>query len=81
MRGGLPCSSAVHLRDLHGLLTLSLLTPWYHELFAFLGRKPALNYGFDKVRFIATVPSGPALLDSFRLARVDELGADESRGT
>src|SRR6478735_3604370 len=35
----------------HGLLTLSLITGWYHRGFAFPNRKMALNYGFDKVRF------------------------------
>lgn len=44
----------------HGLLTLSLITGWYHQLFEFPGRKLALNYGFDKVRFPAPVPSGSA---------------------
>ena len=63
----------------HGLLTLSLITGWYHQLFEFPGRKLALNYGFDKVRFPAPVPSGSALVGSFRLARVDDLGPDEAR--
>ena len=52
---------------------------WYHQLFEFPGRKLALNYGFDKVRFPAPVPSGSALVGSFRLARVDDLGPDEAR--
>ncbi|OZI69478.1 MaoC family dehydratase [Bordetella genomosp. 2] len=63
----------------HGLLTLSLITGWYHQLFEFPGRKLALNYGFDKVRFPAPVPSGSALVGSFRLARVDDLGDNEAR--
>lgn len=63
----------------HGLLTLSLITGWYHRLFEFPGRKLALNYGFDRVRFSAPVPSGSALVGSFRLARVDELRENEAR--
>ncbi|MBO9355792.1 MaoC family dehydratase [Bordetella petrii] len=63
----------------HGLLTLSLITGWYHQLFDFPGRKLALNYGFDKVRFPAPVPSGSALVGSFKLARVDELRENEAR--
>jgi len=63
----------------HGLLTLSLITGWYHRLFEFPGRKLALNYGFDKVRFTSPVPSGSALVGSFQLARVDVLRENEAR--
>ncbi|WP_322012817.1 MaoC family dehydratase [Paraburkholderia sp. J12] len=63
----------------HGLLTLSLITAWYNQIFEFPGRKISLNYGFDKVRFISPVPSGSALIGSFQLARVDELREDEVR--
>ncbi|MCD0503026.1 MaoC family dehydratase [Bordetella petrii] len=63
----------------HGLLTLSLITGWYHQLFEFPGRKLALNYGFDKVRFTSAVPSGSALVGSFQLARVDDLRDNEAR--
>jgi acyl dehydratase len=63
----------------HGLLTLSMITGWYHACFAFPGRKLALNYGFDKVRFISPVPCGSRLLGSFQLARVDDLKPDEAR--
>ena len=63
----------------HGFLTLSLITGWYHRLFEFPGRKMALNYGFDKVRFTAPVPSGSRLSGCFQLARVDELRENEAR--
>ncbi|MBO9678062.1 MaoC family dehydratase [Paenacidovorax monticola] len=63
----------------HGLLTLSLITGWYHRLFEFPGRKLALNYGFDKVRFTAPVPCGSRLAGSFRLARVDDIRENEAR--
>jgi len=65
----------------HGLLTLSLITGWYHQLFEFPGRKLALNYGFDKVRFPAPVPSGSALVGSFKLLKVDDVGENEGRCT
>ncbi len=43
----------------HGMLTLSLLPPWLFELPAAPGDAGAiLNYGFDKVRFLAPVKSG-----------------------
>ena len=43
----------------HGMLTLSLLPKWLFELPAAPGDAGAiLNYGFDKVRFLAPVKSG-----------------------
>lgn len=63
----------------HGLLTLSLITVWYQNCFAFTNRKLALNYGFDKIRFIGPVPSGSKLVGSFSLERVDDINADEVR--
>ena len=43
----------------HGMLTLSLLPMWLFELPAVPGDAGAvLNYGFDKVRFVAPVKSG-----------------------
>ncbi|BCN38094.1 oxidoreductase [Alicycliphilus denitrificans] len=63
----------------HGLLTLSLLTGWYHQCFAFPNRKLGLNYGFDKVRFIGPVPCGSRLKGRFALARVEEVKPQELR--
>ncbi|MEO1492148.1 MAG: MaoC family dehydratase [Pseudomonadota bacterium] len=62
----------------HGFYTLSLLT--------FLGQGPrpriegtvrSLNYGFDRVRFAAPVPSGGAVRARFTLAEMDESRAGE----
>ena len=63
----------------HGLLTLSLVTGWYHRCFAFPNRKLALNYGFDKVRFTSPVPCGARLVGSFQLARVEDVKPGEVR--
>ncbi len=63
----------------HGLLTLSLITGWYHRCFVFPNRKMALNYGFDKVRFTSPVPCGSRLVGSFQLAKVQDIGSDEVR--
>ncbi len=63
----------------HGLLTLSLITGWYHRCFAFPNRKMALNYGFDKVRFTSPVPCGARLVGSFHLAKVNDIKPDEVR--
>lgn len=63
----------------HGLLTLSLITGWYHRCFEFPNRKMALNYGFDKIRFTGPVPSGSRLVGSFGLERVEDIKPDEVR--
>jgi acyl dehydratase len=63
----------------HGLLTLSLITGWYHRCFEFPNRKLALNYGFDKVRFTGPVPSGSRLAGSFGLERVEDVKPGEVR--
>ena len=63
----------------HGLLTLSLVTGWYHRCFAFPNRKLALNYGFDRVRFTSPVPRGAKLVGSFQLAQVEDIRDNEVR--
>lgn len=63
----------------HGLLTLSLITGWYHRCFAFPGRKMGLNYGFDKVRFTSPVPCGSRLVGSFQLTKAEDVGENEVR--
>ncbi|CAM3607347.1 MaoC family dehydratase [Smaragdicoccus niigatensis] len=40
----------------HGLLTLSLLPVLTHELYRVDNITMAVNYGFDKVRFVSPVP-------------------------
>ena len=63
----------------HGLLTLSLITGWYQQCFVFTGRKLALNYGFDKLRFTNPVPCGSRLVGSFQLTQADLVRSDELR--
>lgn len=63
----------------HGLLTLSLVTGWYHRCFAFPNRKMALNYGFDKVRFTSPVPCGTQLVGKFELTQVEDVRDNEVR--
>ena len=53
----------------HGFLTLSLLPVFHHEIYAVENVTMAVNYGLDKVRFVAPVPEGArvrgrAVLDS-----------------
>ena len=45
----------------HGLLTLSLCAGLGNQITRIASRKRALNYGCNKVRFLAPVPSGSRL--------------------
>ena len=57
----------------HGLLTLSLLPVFHHQLFSVQGVKMAVNYGLGKVRFPAPVLVGSKLRASSRIAHVEVL--------
>jgi len=58
----------------HGMLTLSLLPAMIAALIPFPdGMKMAVNYGFNKVRFIAPVPSGSRVRGHFTLLDVSEV--------
>lgn len=52
----------------HGYLTLSLLVPLLEQVLAIENRTSAINYGLDKVRFPAPVPSGSRVRLSATLA-------------
>ena len=59
----------------HGFLTLSLMA----AAVASAGVVPAdaqgvINYGLDKIRFIAPVPSGASITARFKLAGVEDKG-------
>jgi len=57
----------------HGFLTLSLLTPMLSKVnLVPEGLKMAVNYGFNKVRFIAPVPSGSNIRATVKLDSVEE---------
>jgi acyl dehydratase len=57
----------------HGFLTLSLLPSFYATAFAIVETKSGVNYGLDKVRFIAPVPVGSRLRAHFRLLAFEPL--------
>jgi acyl dehydratase len=57
----------------HGLFTLALGPKFLYEIFTMEGHSLGLNYGFDKVRFIAPVPVGSRVRMRARLAAVDEI--------
>ena len=59
----------------HGYLTLALLAPTTFEVMvANLVLKQALNYGLDKVRFIAPVRAGKRVRNRIRIAAVEDKG-------
>lgn len=57
----------------HGLLTLSLLPKFMHDLYRVDNVAMAINYGLNKVRFITPVPVGSKLRASSRIEQVDKL--------
>jgi acyl dehydratase len=60
----------------HGFLTLSLLAPTGFEvLLTRITPKSVVNYGFDKVRFVAPVRSGKRVRNHIRVSSVEEKGA------
>jgi acyl dehydratase len=57
----------------HGFLTLSLLSRLSELTFSFSDRRMGINYGLNRVRFTAPVPSGSRVCARFRLARYEKL--------
>ena len=59
----------------HGFLTLSLLAPTGFEvLLARISPKSVVNYGVDKVRFVAPVRSGKRVRNHIHIASVEDKG-------
>ena len=62
----------------HGFLTLSLLVPLWSASSAVDGYRFVVNYGLNRVRFPAPVPSGSRIRAAFRIAAVEEVaGGDQ----
>jgi acyl dehydratase len=57
----------------HGLLTLSLLPHFMHDLYRVDNVAMAINYGFNKVRFITPVPVGAKLRAHSEITEVQTL--------
>ena len=55
----------------HGHLTLSLLPSLSHSLYRVDGVRMAVNYGLNRVRFPAALPSGTRVRASLHLDRTD----------
>ena len=58
----------------HGFLTLSLASSLIRSALQFDGSRMAINYGLNRVRFMAPVPSGSRVRGRFALASVEETG-------
>lgn len=59
----------------HGMYTLSLSVKLLYELYETRGMERWLNYGFDRVRFVAPVPVGSRIRMRGRVAAADESDA------
>ncbi|KUI32262.1 MaoC family dehydratase [Mycobacterium sp. GA-2829] len=57
----------------HGLLTLSLLPHFSHQLYTVQNIAMAINYGYNKVRFINPVKVGARLRARGEMSKVDRL--------
>lgn len=57
----------------HGYLTLSLLVPLLEEVLVIENRTSSINYGLDKVRFPAPVPSGSRVRLTATLAEATDV--------
>ena len=57
----------------HGFLTLSLLSHLSERTFGFSDRKMGVNYGLNRVRFTAPLPSGSRVRARFTLQKFDKL--------
>jgi len=57
----------------HGFLTLSLLSHLIETTFSFEDRKMGINYGLNKVRFTAPLPSGSRIRARFVLAKLEPI--------
>ena len=57
----------------HGFLTLAMLSAMSYQVVPALpGVRASINYGFDRVRFVAPVPVGKRIRGCFALADLDE---------
>ena len=57
----------------HGLLTLSLIPHFVHQLYTVENIALAINYGYNKVRFITPVQVGAKVRARAEISKVDKL--------
>jgi acyl dehydratase len=56
----------------HGFLTLSLLSALIRDAMTFHGLRMAINYGMNRMRFVAPVPAGARVRARFTPAAVED---------
>ena len=61
----------------HGFLTLSLCVPLMTGTLELTGYRMGINYGVNKVRFPAAVPSGSRIRATFTVQSVEEVAGGE----
>jgi acyl dehydratase len=59
----------------HGFLTLSLVSVMLRNTIAIGGVRMAINYGLNRVRFVAPVVSGSRVRGRFAIGAVEQMGA------
>ena len=57
----------------HGFLTLSMMPMFAENAIEFRGVRMSVNYGLNRVRFMAPVPVGSELRARFRIVAVDDI--------
>lgn len=57
----------------HGLLSLGLAPMFIREVMGLSGLKNTLNYGADRIRYLAPVPSGSRLRGRVSIAEAEEV--------
>ena len=57
----------------HGFLTLSLLSHLSERTFSFADRRMGVNYGLNRVRFTAPLPSGSRVRARFTLQKFERI--------
>lgn len=65
----------------HGFLTLSMLSAMVYEMPDLDGVAMGVNYGFNRIRFLAPVPAGARIRGHFTLMDLDESRAGEVTST
>src|SRR3982751_2546755 len=63
----------------HGLLSLSLTPMFIRSVMALKGMKNTLNYGADRIRYLAPVPAGSRLRGRVSIAEAEEAPSDGLR--
>ena len=56
----------------HGFLTLSLMSSLIRDAMTFHGLRMAINYGMNRMRFVAPVPAGSRIRARFMLVSVED---------